>query len=162
MAYGRKYLRLIARPVPPTALFVIDDELALSVHQVLHEYGLTVPGDISIIAPGDVLDYSKPYVPQFTTMRINTEAVGSTTGELMVNRIKHSRHKWYGLKVNQELVDRGSCSSPLVTAVDPSPLPPCGGGLGRGGGNSLKRNRFSPPPQPSPIKGEGVGAAGYR
>ena len=114
---------LIARPVPPTALFVIDDELALWVHKVLQEYGLTVPNDISIIAPGDVLDYSKPYVPQFTTMRINTEAIGSTTGELMVNRIKHSRHKWYGLKVNQELVDRGSCSPPLLTQLSPLSAP---------------------------------------
>ena len=108
---------LFQRPVSPTALFVIDDELALRVKLVLTEHGVSVPRDVSIIAPGDVLDYSKPYIPQFTTMRINTEILGSTTGELLVNRIKHSKRRSYGLKVNQEFVDRGSCAPPLVARL---------------------------------------------
>ena len=48
-------------------LFVIDDELALRVKLILTELGLEVPADVSIIAPGDVLDYSKPYAPQFSS-----------------------------------------------------------------------------------------------
>jgi LacI family transcriptional regulator len=107
---------LFERSVPPTALFVIDDELALRVSLVLTELGLSVPKDVSIIAPGDVLDYSKPYIPKFTTMRVNTEVIGSTTGELLVNRLKRSKQKLYGLKVSQEFVDRGSCSSPPLSA----------------------------------------------
>ena len=95
-----------------TALFVLDDELALRVHMVLSERGLRVPDDISIIAPGDVLDYSKPYIPQFNTMRINTDIIGSTTGEFLMNRLRHAKQKLYGLKVNQEFVDRGSCAPP--------------------------------------------------
>ena len=110
----REVATLFERPVPPTALFILDDELAFRVNMVLNERGLTVPNDVSIIAPGDVLDYSKPYIPQFTTMRINTDVIGSTTGEFLMNRIKHSKQKLYGLKVNQEFVDRGSCASPLV------------------------------------------------
>jgi LacI family transcriptional regulator len=111
--------KLFERPSPPTALFVLDDELALRVRLVLNERGLSVPGDVSIIAPGDVLDYSKPYIPQITTMRINTEAIGSTTGEFLLNRIKRAKQKLYCLKVNQEFVDRGSCAPPRTLAQPP-------------------------------------------
>ena len=116
----KEVVALFHRPVPPTALFVIDDELALRVSLVLNELGLSAPKDVSIIAPGDVLDYSKPYTPQFTTMRVNTEVIGSTTGELLVNRLKRSKQKLYGLKVSQEFVDRGSCSSPPVARLRPA------------------------------------------
>lgn len=105
---------LFERPVPPTALFVIDDELALRVRLIMDERRLKIPDDVSIIAPGEVLDYSKPYIPPLTTMRINTEILGLTTGELLVNRIKHTKRRSYGLKVNQEFVDRGSCAPPLL------------------------------------------------
>ena len=104
--------KLFSLPVPPTALFVLDDELAQRVAMVLNERGLAIPRDVSIIAPGDVLDYSKPYVPKFTTMRINTDVIGATTGEFLMNRLRHAKQKLYGLKVNQELVDRGSCAAP--------------------------------------------------
>lgn len=105
---------LFDRAAPPTALFVIDDELALRVSIGLNERGLKVPDDVSIIAPGDVLDYSAPYIPKLTTMRVNTEIIGSTAGELLVNRLKRTKQKLYGLKVSQEFVDRGSCSSPAL------------------------------------------------
>ncbi len=108
----RRMSELFGRDRPPTGLFVLDDELALRVKVALDELGLSVPRDVSIIAPGDVLDYSKPYVPGITTMRINTDLIGTTTGELLVNRIKHAKEKLYVLKVNQELVDRGSCAPP--------------------------------------------------
>lgn len=96
----------------PTAIFALDDELALRTAVVLGELALRVPQDVSIIAPGDVLDYSKPYTPRITTMRINTDLIGSTTGELLLNRVKRAKEKLYVLKVNQELVDRGSCAPP--------------------------------------------------
>jgi DNA-binding LacI/PurR family transcriptional regulator len=122
MAVLRKEVAdLFDRQNPPTALFVLDDELALRVHMVLSERGLRVPDDISIIAPGDVLDYSKPYIPQFNTMRINTDIIGSTTGEFLMNRLRHAKQKLYGLKVNQEFVDRGSCAPPRQGAGAASP-----------------------------------------
>jgi LacI family transcriptional regulator len=97
---------------PPTGIFALDDELARRVLLVLEERGISVPEDVSIIAPGDVLDYTKPYTPRITTMRINTDLIGSTTGELLLNRIRHAKEKLYVLKVNQELVERGSCAPP--------------------------------------------------
>ena len=96
-------------PDPPTALFVLDDDLAVRLYDVLRHRGVSVPEDISIIAPGDVLDYELPHTPPITTMRINTTLMGRITAELLLNRIKHRQEEIHVLKVNQKLVDRGSC-----------------------------------------------------
>jgi hypothetical protein len=48
------------------------------------------------------------------------------------------------------------------SVAPPCPLPPCGGGLGRGVGSAWRLvagelgARGYPPPQPSPTRGEGV------
>ena len=63
---------------PPTALFCLDDEIAFRVWNALTRLGYRIPEDISILAPGDVLDYSKPYIPQITTMHIDMPYVGAT------------------------------------------------------------------------------------
>ncbi|HTX72530.1 MAG TPA: LacI family DNA-binding transcriptional regulator [Rectinemataceae bacterium] len=91
-----------------TALFVLDDELAVRVHTLLGKRGIRVPHDISIIAPGDMLDYSLCYVPQITTMRIDTTYMGRIAAQMLLRRITHSPEEIQVLKVKQQLVKRGS------------------------------------------------------
>jgi DNA-binding LacI/PurR family transcriptional regulator len=93
----------------PTALFVHDDYFAARVIAELSGMGIHVPADVSIIAPGDVLDYSEPFVPQITTMRINTALMGQISADLIVNRLRRNPEDIHVLKVKQQLVDRGSC-----------------------------------------------------
>ena len=93
----------------PTAIFCLDDDVAGRAISTLNAMGLNVPGDISIIAPGDVLDYSMPYVPGITTMRIDTTYLGRITAQMMVNRLTHNPDVVHVLKVKQQLVRRGSC-----------------------------------------------------
>ena len=38
-----------------------------------------------------------------------------------MNRLRHAKQKLYGLKVNQEFVDRGSCAPPKQGAGAASP-----------------------------------------
>jgi DNA-binding LacI/PurR family transcriptional regulator len=87
----------------------LDDDLAVRVYDVLRRRGLSVPADLSLIAPGDVLDYQLPHTPPITTMKINTTLMGRITAELLLNRLKHRQEEIHVLKVNQKLVDRGSC-----------------------------------------------------
>jgi DNA-binding LacI/PurR family transcriptional regulator len=94
-----------------TAIFSHDDYLALDVIAVLRKLGKTVPDDVSIIAPGDVLNYGEPHVPRISTMKINTDYMGKAAGELMLSRIRKEIQGIHVLKVNQELVDRGSVKS---------------------------------------------------
>ena len=100
---------LFSSPHRPTALFVHDDHFAARVMSELAAQGLKVPDDVSLIAPGDVHNYSDPFVPQITTMRINTALMGQISAELILNRMKRRSDDIHVLKIKQQLVDRGSC-----------------------------------------------------
>ena len=93
----------------PTAVFCLDDDLALRVILALKDLGLAIPEDVSIIAPGDVLDYRLPYIPQITTMQIDTTYMGKIISQMLINRLEHNPDAQHGLKVQQHLVKRGSC-----------------------------------------------------
>ena len=71
--------------------------------------GIRVPEDVSLIAPGDVLDYSEPFIPPITTMRIDTAMMGQLAGELLLKRLRDPGLGLQVLKVKQQLVERGSC-----------------------------------------------------
>jgi LacI family transcriptional regulator len=101
--------RMFAGPRRPTALFVHDDYFAARVILELSEMGLRVPDDVSIIAPGDVLNFADPFVPQITTMRINTALMGQIAADMLLSRIRRNPDDIHVLKVKQQLVDRGSC-----------------------------------------------------
>ena len=93
----------------PTAIFCLDDDIAARAIQLLKELGLNIPGDVSVIAPGDVLDYSMPYIPQITTMHIDTTYMGRISAQMMINRLTHYPEDIHVLKVKQQLVERKSC-----------------------------------------------------
>lgn len=93
----------------PTAVFCLDDEIALRVYVALGKLGFAIPEDVSIIAPGDVLDYNQHYYPQITTMKINTTYMGKIVSQMMQNRINHKPEDIHVLKVKQQLVRRGTC-----------------------------------------------------
>jgi LacI family transcriptional regulator len=99
----------LARTRPEiTAIFALDDELGARVITMLRRAGIRVPEDISLLAPGDVLDYTHCYVPQITTMRIDTTYMGRVAGQMMLNRITHNPQELHVLKVKQLLVRRDS------------------------------------------------------
>jgi len=100
----------------PTAIFAHDDYLAAHLFPALSELGLNVPRDISIVAPGDLLDYDDSFCPQITTVRINTTLLGKVAAELMVSRFEDQPTDIQVLKVREQLTRRNSCASPLQSA----------------------------------------------
>ncbi len=92
-----------------TAMFVHDDYLAARVVCVLQRLGVSVPRDVSVIAPGDSLPYSEPFCPQITTMRINTALMGDLAAQLMLDVVTKKTKDVQVLKVKEQLVDRHSC-----------------------------------------------------
>jgi LacI family transcriptional regulator len=104
----KKLAVLFARAEKPTAIFAHDDFLGLYVIQALRTLGLEVPDDVSIVAPGDVLDYSLPLMPQITTMRIDTSLLGRIAANLMLDRLRSSDTGVHVLKVKEQLVRRAS------------------------------------------------------
>jgi DNA-binding LacI/PurR family transcriptional regulator len=93
---------------PPTAFFVQDDHLASCVYVGLNEIGLRVPEDVSLVAPGDVLDYSLPFIPQISTMRIDSTMMARLACDLMISRIEKPTEELHVLKVKQQLIQRRS------------------------------------------------------
>ncbi len=103
---GALFTRRAARP---TAVFAHDDYLGLYVIEALRGLGLAVPADVSLVAPGDVLDYGLPVTPQITTMRIDTALLGRTAANLMLDRMQREDDSVHVLKVKEQLVRRSSC-----------------------------------------------------
>ncbi|WP_455381687.1 LacI family DNA-binding transcriptional regulator [Salinispira pacifica] len=102
---------LLSAADAPTALFCLDDDLAWRVCLCAERLGVPVPGRLSIIAPGDVLDYSSPLVPQITTLRIDTEYMGKIAVHMMLNR-SHGEDTNQVVKVKQHLTIRETCAAP--------------------------------------------------
>lgn len=104
-----KISTLFTKEDRPTAVFVHDDYLALRVIAALQKLHLSIPEDVSLVAPGDTLDYSEPHIPPITTMRINTSLIGKISAELMLSRLHNNPDDIQVLKVKEQLVKRGSC-----------------------------------------------------
>jgi DNA-binding LacI/PurR family transcriptional regulator len=105
----KRLATLFSRAAKPTAIFAHDDYLGLYVIDALAELGLEVPRDVSLVAPGDVLDYSLPRMPQITTMRINTAMLGRIAANLMLERLRGDYGEVHVLKVKEQLVRRATC-----------------------------------------------------
>jgi LacI family transcriptional regulator len=95
-------------PSPPTAFFVQDDHLASCVYAGLNEMGLKVPDDVSLVAPGDVLDYSLPFMPSISTMRIDSTMMAKLACDLMISRVEKPTKELHVLKLKQQLIQRRS------------------------------------------------------
>jgi DNA-binding LacI/PurR family transcriptional regulator len=101
---------LFGGPHRPTAIFAHDDYIAALTLGVLGRLSLGVPADVSLIAPGDVLDYGQSYVPRITTMRINTVSLGKLACNLFFDRLRDNIEDIHVLKLKQQLVKRGTCA----------------------------------------------------
>jgi LacI family transcriptional regulator len=100
---------LFGHPRRPTAIFAHDDYLGLYILRVLARLSLSVPEDVSLIAPGDVLDYTLPLMPQITTMRIDTALIGKIAASIMMERLGRSGGGIQVIKVKEQLVKRATC-----------------------------------------------------
>ncbi len=103
--------RMLADNRGMTGLFALDDDLALRIVVALSMIGKQVPADLSLIAPGDVLDYGLPHIPGICTMRIDTAYMGKIAAQMILNRIQHNPQELHVLKVKQQLVRRGSVAT---------------------------------------------------
>jgi DNA-binding LacI/PurR family transcriptional regulator len=107
-ADGLELAKLVREHPGMSAIFAMDDELALRIVSLLGKQGLSVPKDLSILAPGDMADYSQGYMPQITTMRIDTTYMGRISAQMLISRITHNPQEPQVLKVKQRLVHRES------------------------------------------------------
>ena len=83
-------LRLLDREPVPTAVFAVSDVMALGALRALHDRGLRVPQDMSVVGY-DGLELSEFSVPRLTTVHQNADELARTGVRLLLDTIeKHS------------------------------------------------------------------------
>lgn len=96
-----------------TAILFHDDYLASWAIPELQRMGFHIPEDISVIAPGDTLDFNEPFTPKFSTIKIDTSTMGKLGGQLIKELIDNPNSEIRRLQVTPTIVDRGSCKNIL-------------------------------------------------
>jgi LacI family transcriptional regulator len=114
----------------PTAFFVHDDFQAVRVYHILSRLGLHVPDDISLIAPGDTMDYRQPETPQITTMRIDTHLMGRYAVDLMQRLI--SERQGGNPEIDNQPGSTGRRAVPTGTGTEAGKFPAAHSGASSG------------------------------
>ncbi len=101
--------RLLALPRPPTAIFAASDEMAIGAVSAIHDAGLSVPGDISVVGFDDI-ESASLLRPPLTTIRQNKTALGRAAGESLVRLIEDEHAEPPRIALPVELVERSSAA----------------------------------------------------
>ncbi len=92
---------------PITALFAGDDAAARGAYQAIHESGLRIPEDISVVGFNDTEAASLR--PPLTSVRVFTEQVGRGLAALAVERLNQPDLAAETITIPTQLVKRESC-----------------------------------------------------
>lgn len=104
-------LKLLKLPERPTAVFASGDWLALGAIMAAKDSGLSVPGDISVMGYDDI-DLAEYVTPALTTVRQDTELLGSRAADLLLEAIEGKEQDKESILVPVEVIERESCAPP--------------------------------------------------
>lgn len=90
-----------------TAVFSINDEMAIGLYRGLHERGLKIPDDLSIMGYDDI-DLANFIAPKLTTVHQPAFEMGELATELLIERIKNPRLAHQDRQLPLELIKRQS------------------------------------------------------
>jgi LacI family transcriptional regulator len=107
----RSMIRLLHQDPGITAVFAITDELAIGAMRALHEEGLKVPGDMSVMGFDDI-DISAYTIPALTTVHQPIQEIGETTASLLCDFIESGHAEGTSHVLTHRLIPRESVSSP--------------------------------------------------
>ncbi|MGF1719937.1 transcriptional regulator EbgR [Vibrio kyushuensis] len=82
--------QMLAKSDYPEALFIASDSIAIGVLRAIHEHGLSIPKDISLISVNDI-PTAKFTFPSLSTVRIHSEMMGIQGVNLLVERVRDGR-----------------------------------------------------------------------
>ena len=107
----RGMARLLRQDSSITAVFAITDELAIGAMRTLHETGLKVPEDLSVVGFDDI-DISAYTTPALTTIRQPISEMGEKTAALICDLIATGKSDRAPLVLSHRLIERESVASP--------------------------------------------------
>lgn len=105
--------RLLSLPVPPTAIFAIDDMMAIGAFGAVADVGRIVPKDLSIVGFDDI-KVSAFVRPALTTVQQPIEDLGRKAVELLLTMIASETpcDPCSQIVLEPKLIIRDSCSPP--------------------------------------------------
>jgi LacI family transcriptional regulator len=103
--------KLLALPKRPTAIFASNDLSAFGALDAIHEAGLSIPDDVSIIGFDDLPHASLVY-PKLTTVRQPLAQIGQVAVRLLLEKLEDPEKEARRVTLATELVIRDSCASP--------------------------------------------------
>jgi len=108
--------RLLATGRPFTAIFCANDEGAVGAMRALHEAGLTVPGDVSVVGFDDI-EVAQHLIPPLTTVHVNKEAMGSVAVQRLLARALAPGAVATTVALHVELIHRETVAAPSQRSI---------------------------------------------
>ena len=105
----RAMTALINRKERPTAVFCMNDYLAIGAMRALHEKGLRCPQDISIIGVDDI-EAAAFTTPGLTTIHTPMKELGEVAAKLLIDRIEGGHTITLKVNLPFHIVERESCA----------------------------------------------------
>jgi LacI family transcriptional regulator len=97
---------LLALESPPTAVFCLNDEMAVGAYLAARERGLNIPQDISVVGFDDAPIASRVW-PTMTSVRLPLRDMGRIAGEILVPNVMRDKPKERP-EIEPELIVRNS------------------------------------------------------
>lgn len=92
----------------PTAIFCEADYMAISVIKSLHELGIRVPEDISVIGFDNIFE-SQVVTPELTTVNVKKDKISALAVDKIIKSIENADEDKMKIFVDTELIVRKSC-----------------------------------------------------
>jgi Transcriptional regulators len=104
-------MALMTLPEPPTAIFAGNDRHAIGAYRALHELGLSIPQDVSIVGFDD-LPYTELMNPALTTVRISRFELGRIAATMLLRLIADEPLESSLVVLPTQFIERQSCAAP--------------------------------------------------
>jgi DNA-binding LacI/PurR family transcriptional regulator len=108
--------RLLASERPFTAIFCANDESAVGAMRALHQAGLRVPEDVSVVGFDDI-EVAQHLIPPLTTVRVDKEAIGASAVQRLLARALAPDAVTATLALHVELIERDTVAAPRRTST---------------------------------------------
>jgi DNA-binding LacI/PurR family transcriptional regulator len=102
---------LLALPEPPTALVAGNNQLTVGVLSALHDLGLRVPADLSLVACDDV-DLTRLHEPPIDVIDRDPLELGRAAAALLLERLADQAAPARRVVVPTTFLQRGSTGAP--------------------------------------------------
>ncbi|WP_319566955.1 LacI family DNA-binding transcriptional regulator [Cohaesibacter marisflavi] len=74
--------QLMSSPLPPTAIFAVNDNIAIGAFAAIHSLGLSVPDDVSLVGYNDIPIVSHLYTPM-TSVHVPFDQIAASALDLL-------------------------------------------------------------------------------